>query len=354
MTQQYENPWDDPEFWRKPDAPLEPNTFLWFVALDHKLATLIQSCIVQKDKNVIDLVLDMNAWVGPPKEMRFPWPKNSQAYVREALQESSAQIQPQRFELVIGDLPRPFEKWRRLEFNAIFTGAVDYQEVSGLPADLLQQMKSMLVPGTNETHAKYTAGFRLFVSDGIVKSGDWTITDGYLKPKQPPPPPPPKTFDDKVEDIGKAAWAVANFLVDGTVETVQNWNREVAKEEQEQKLMQKRQGSFESRKPLHQIYDEVYKVLQIPIGKHRWNVRADMANLEITARCAWTEAGMTNGPPEPREISATYVFQGRENGTTIKYDYMVPRAGIFTNQIIEITNKWIKSWAEAPAGPPHG
>jgi len=138
MTQHDDPNYADPEFWRKPDAPLERNTFTWFVAVDHKLATL-NSCTVHNDTepNTIDLVLDMNAWLEPPKELHFPWPTKSQAYVREALEKSSAQAQPQRFQLIIGDVPRPFANWRRLEFNAVFAGPVDYQEVSGLPADLI-------------------------------------------------------------------------------------------------------------------------------------------------------------------------------------------------------------------------
>lgn len=212
----------------------------------------------------------------------------------------------------------------------------------------------------NEKMGKYTAAFKLTVCGGIAKSGDWQNTDGYLKPEQlnMEPAAPVKTFDEKVDAAGRTLMNVANFLVDGSIETVQHLNKQAANSELQNKQMEARRGKFRSRKPYPQLFEEVSRVLNTPINRYRWSVFPDPANSEIIARMSWTEHysgwGITK-ERAAREITATFKFDAHKDGTTITYDYMVhedpPNSGVHTNQFIRITNTWVKSWADQAAGP---
>jgi hypothetical protein len=334
--------YDDPEYWRKPGEPLTSNTFDWLVLPKKELgfAVPVRSCLVDNNKYPITIaaVVDMNAKRPPPAKIfgqLFPVPANTQDYLREAIQKNQAHALPQKFELVIVDFGRPAEQWRRLQFFAMFEAAPVIRTGNEIAPEVVEQIKAM--SHGEDSFSNYSAAIQLSVFGGIEKIGDWENKQALAAG--------PQTFDQKVESAGKRIWDIANFVVDGSIELVQNISRESDGAEKRKQDLRSRTGTFASAKPMPQLFEEVYKALNHPIGRLHWSLGSDTTTGEITGRCSWREEEAS------REITVTYWFKPVGNGTTIEYEYLVyesPLGSVFANQLIEITNGWIKSWAKAP------
>jgi hypothetical protein len=340
--------YDDPEYWRKPSEPLTSGTFDWLVMPEREqgFAVPVRSCTLDDKKNPISItaIVDINAKRELPKRIfgNTLAPMNNQDYLREVLLHSKAHVLPKKFELVIVDFGRSAEQWRRLQFFAMFEAVPVITTATELPPAVVEQLKSM--DRGEDRHSDYSAKMQLSVFGGIDKIGDWENKQKIAAPA--------KTLDQKVEAAGKRIWDIANVLVDGSIELVQNISREIDNSEKRTKNLQSRQGVFTSAKPMPQLFDEVFKALKQPIGRFRWSAQGDTNAGEITAKCGWREGNETQ---DLREITATFLFKPSGSGTVIEYKYLVYEGllgSVFANQLIEITNGWIESWVNASDAPP--
>jgi len=333
------------EEWRGADEPLEKNSFQWFIATDHAFCTPVAASLLHPDTKpqTVHLVLALNRWRDVPEGIfgDADWRDRLDENLKDTLKAMNrcrGRIAGQKFELCIHDAPLKISDWRRLHFEGV-VGEITYEQGIELPHTVVKVMREM-------DHGKYpdglTARFTITLSGGFTRSGTWRNPNPFPVPK--------KDFEERVEEFGKQALGLAKTLVNGSAELVYNVHKELEASDREDKVLEKRQGTFHSSKPYPQLFEDISKVLLEPIRNFHWSVVTDPANSEITAKMAWTEDGNSK-----REINATFKFSAFEDGTTIEYDYSVfePLLGsVFTNQLIRITNGWIKSQAEEKPGPP--
>lgn len=152
-------------------------------------------------------------------------------------------------------------------------------------------------------------------------------------------------FGKKALDVSKS---VAKKVADETDKAVKDWEKKQA----ENRLLEKRNGFFISKRDFPDLFNDIEKQLRRPLGGQWYSVRPDPDSCEIVAVTSYTERVNSAFPKAERQLTLTINFEPVDFGTNIYYDwhvYEVPPGGFLTNSTIRLTNGWIKQIAEWPA-----
>jgi hypothetical protein len=344
----------------KDGETFEEGMFSWFVCIEQKFCAPLQALILHHtDPKRLDLTIDLTGTASTPR-MVFssfkPAMHGIDGNLHEALERSKSALTPQTFYLYSHDESANTETWRQLQFRGTY-GSIEYRQTIKLPDGVREQLeKHGDVPGHE------FASFTLTTEGAIEKGGDWTIVSPPGIPLDPfvqdlrnkaAKDLAAKDFAEKAAQVGKKAWDITKAIAKGSVELIGNIQKDAENSAREKRALEARKGTFYSSKAYPQIYEQVWKILQHPIGQFRFGVNADTSNSDITAVCTWTE-DIPAYPNAARELTCTFWFQATESGTTITYEHMlyeVPPGSLFANQLVRTVNSWVKALAEQSPGP---
>lgn len=338
----------------KEDEYFEPGRFQWLVSLGPVFAAPIRRAQVRHTiPKRIEVEIDVSGRNLAPRMVFKPdsMPmqtrpgKLHQVVMQGAVEHSEM---AQSFRLCVYDGPAPLKTWRQLEFEATY-GSLEFTDDIKVAAETRAWFEK-----DGHQLGRQSAHFILTVKGEIEKTGDWSRVDEpsvkldvdtqAWKNKKAKEIADADRAERQAYNVKKAVDTGKN-LASGLVETIGNIHREMTSEAAEQKALESRKGSFHTAKNAMQIFSDVYKIMQKPIGQFRFAVNADNEALEIQARCAWTE-DLPAWPQAERELHCILNFEPEEFGTTIHYDYFlyeVPPGSIFANQLVRIVNGWLKA-----------
>ena len=344
----------------KDGESFEEGAFSWFVCVEQSFCAPLKALTLHHtDPKRFDLTIDLTGITKIPRMVFNPLKPpmyGIDGNLHEALERSKSVETPQKFYLCSHDEPANVETWRQLQFQGTY-GQIEYRQSVQLPEDLREQLQKR-----GGILGQETASFTLTTDGPIKKTGDWT----RVSPEGIPLDPfvqdlrnkaakelAEKDFTEKAAQVGKKAWNITKAIAKGSIELIGNIQKDAENSAREKRALEAREGTFYSSKAYPQIYEQVWKILQHPIGQFRFGVNADTSNSDITAVCTWTE-DIPAFPNAARELTCTFLFQATESGTTITYEHMlyeVPPGSLFANQLVRTVNSWVKALAEQSPGP---
>ncbi len=344
----------------KDGETFEPDMFQWFVCMEQAFcAPLTAFTLHHTDPKRLDLTIDVSGKAKTPR-MIYSASKpplfGIDGNLRASLEASKAATTPQTFYLCAQDETDSVYAWRRLQFTGAF-GPIQYHHTVQLPEET-----QIVLTKQHGVVGSEIATFTLTIDGAIEKVGDWTTPRDEGIPLEPFVQELRKKAAKEVADkdraeraaqAGKKAWDLTKGIAQSGLDIIGNIHKEAELSAREKKALEARQGTFHSSKSYPQLFEEIWKILQRPIGQFRFSISADTSNADLTAVCSWTE-DVPAYPYAQRELTSTFLFEATESGTTVTYEhllYEVPPGSIFANQLIRTVNSWVKALAEQSPGP---
>lgn len=179
-------------------------------------------------------------------------------------------------------------------------------------------------------------GIKLNIESQMMKVGDWSLANEV----------------DSQSTVGEAPVSISKKIFSGAkkaLKTAGQWAAEyhenLKKAEHDEWQLSRREGAWDSEKPLPLLFEQVYDQLMKPIGKHRMSVSPDSQSGTLTATTSWQEYHSSAFPQAYRELHLNLQFLANDDGTTrVSYEWLVsenPPGSATTDLIIRSINQWL-------------